>query len=99
MNKIETRIAFERIFKELATIEALVSLMPQVQVQVSSRHLPTINALHALGGSGTASSVSKITRRPRANESRNLNDLHGRGLLTKKSQNRSKIFTLRDEKP
>ena len=97
MRSFEAKAAFEKVFKELAVIKALVSDMPQVQVQVSSRLLPTINALIKLGGSGTASLVCKITGRSRASESANLNDLVGRGLLLKSSVGRSKVFALREE--
>jgi len=96
MRNIEVKAAFDKVFKELDVIKALVSEMPQVQVQISSRLLPTLNALKGLGGCGTATSVSKVTGRARAHESMNLNDLHGRGLLTKKSQGHSKVFTLRE---
>jgi hypothetical protein len=97
MRKFEAKAAFEKLFKELSTIKAMVSGMPQVQVQVSNKLLPTIVALERLGGSGTATSVSKVTGRSRPYESVCLNDLRGRGLLTKNTRGKSKIFTLKEE--
>ncbi len=83
--------AFEKVLKQLEVIDAKVSGFPQVQVQVSSRFLPTINAISVLG-CGTATQVSKITGRSRAFESKNLNELHAMGLLKKRGQGRMKIF-------
>ncbi|MCW4009073.1 MAG: hypothetical protein NWF05_00425 [Candidatus Bathyarchaeota archaeon] len=94
MRNFEIMAAFEKVLKRLDVIDAKVSGMPQVQVQVSSRFLPTVTALSSLG-SGTASQVSRVTGRSRAFESKNLNDLHSMGLLSKQGQGRMKIFSSR----
>jgi hypothetical protein len=67
-----------------------------VQVQVSSRYLPTLNALKGLG-SGSATEVSKVTGKSRAFESKNLNELFGRGFLCKQLKGRRKIFSLKEQ--
>ncbi|PVX27344.1 MAG: hypothetical protein CW716_02805 [Candidatus Bathyarchaeum sp.] len=87
----EIRLALEKVLKQLEVIDAKLSGMPQVQVQVSSRFLPTLNALTNLG-CGTASQVSRVTGRSRAFESKNLNELYVIGLLEKEVQGRMKIF-------
>jgi predicted transcriptional regulator len=91
MRKFEIMAAFDKVLKQLEVIDAKVSGLPQVQVQVSNRFLPTMNALSALG-CGTATQVSKVTGRSRAFESKNLNELHAMGLLKKRRQGRMKIF-------
>lgn len=68
-----------------------MSEVPQIQVQVSHRLLPTLTALTNLGP-GTASQISKITGRARAFESKNLNELHLMGILTKYSHGREQVF-------
>ena len=92
MRTFEIMMAFEKVLKRLDIIDAKVSGMPQVQVQVSSRFLPTINALTNLGGGGTASQVSRVTGRSRVFESKNLNELHAIGLHSKQGQGRMKVF-------
>ncbi len=96
MKTFEIMSAFEKVLKRLEVIDAKVSGMPQVQVQVSSRFLPTINALTNLG-SATASQVCKVTGRSRAFESKNLNDLHAMGLVSKHCEGRMKIFSCKDK--
>jgi hypothetical protein len=91
MRNYEIMAAFEKVLKRLEVIDAKISRMPQVQVQVSSRFLPTINALNSLG-EGTASQVSRVTGRSRAFESKNLNELYTIGLLSKHRQGRTKVF-------
>ncbi len=91
MKTYEIMSAFEKVLKRLDVIDAKVSGIPQVQVQVSIRFLPTINALTNLGPA-TASQVSRVTGRSRAFESKNLNDLYAMGLVDKSSQGKLKIF-------
>jgi len=95
MRSFELRAAFEKVLKKLDIIDAKVSAMPQVQVQVSSKFLPTLNALGKLGRPASSSDVAQITGRARAMESQILNELAGRGLLTKESKGRSVLFSLR----
>jgi predicted transcriptional regulator len=92
MRSREIMVALEKLFKRLDTIDAKLSVMPQVRLQVSSRFLPTINALISLG-SATATEVSKVTGRSRAFESKNLNELYAMGLISKHGEGRFKIFT------
>jgi hypothetical protein len=95
MRSFEVRACFEKVLKKLDVIDAKVSAMPQVQVQVSSRFLPTLNALGKLGKPATSSDVAQVTGRHRAMESQILNELAGRGLLTKESRGRSVLFSLK----
>lgn len=85
MRSFEMMAAFEKVLKRLDVIDAKVSGLPQVQVEVSSRLLPTITALSNLGA-GTASQVSRVTGRSRAFESKNLNELHTIGVLSKQGK-------------
>ena len=62
-----------------------------VQVQVSSRFLPTFVAFTKLG-SGTATQLSHITGRARAFESKNLNEMQAIGLLGKKRSGKTQVF-------
>jgi hypothetical protein len=98
MRSFELRAAFEKVLKKLDIIDAKVSAMPQVQVQVSSKFLPTMNALGKLGKPATSSDVAQITGRNRAVESQILNELTGRGLLIKESRGRSVLFSVRKDK-
>jgi hypothetical protein len=82
--------ALEKVLKRLDVIDPKVSRRPQVQV--SSRVLPTINALNNLIGGRIASHVSKVTGLARAFESKNLNELRATCLLSKQGQGRVKIF-------
>lgn len=77
--------------KQVEGINAKVSEMPQIQIQVSGRLLPTMMALQRIQ-SGTATQVSMITQRCRAFESKNLNELHMMGMITKQKQGRERIF-------
>ena len=92
MRSFEISLALEKILKRLEVIDAKVSGMPQVQVQVSSRFTPTLNALSTLGG-GTASQVSSVTGKSRACESKILNELFSMGLVSRQKQGRMRIFT------
>jgi len=91
MKSREFSTAFEKVIKRLDILDAKMGEFPQIRVQVSYRLLPTLTALTNLG-SGTASQISKITGRARAFESKNLNDLHSMGLLTKHHQGRAQVF-------
>ena len=97
MRDFELRAALNKILERLHIIDAKVSAMPQVQVQVSSRHLRTVNALIKLGKSATASEVAAVTGCSRAHESKILNELFGRGLITKEKQGRKWLFRVRVE--
>jgi hypothetical protein len=90
-NIFEIGLALEKILKKLEVIDAKVNGLPQVQVQVSNRFLPTFMALTNLG-SGTASQLSQVTGRTRAFESKNLNEMHSMGLLDKKRNGKSQVF-------
>jgi PAS domain S-box-containing protein len=91
MKTRELSVAFASVLKRLDLLDAKMSEVPQIHVQVSHRLLPTLTALTNLG-SGTASQISKITGRARAFESKNLNELNLMGVLTKHSQGREQIF-------
>jgi hypothetical protein len=93
----QIKLALEKIIAKLDVIDAKVSMAPQIQVEVSSRFLPTLIALKKLGSQATATQVSQVTGRARANESDNLNQLHRMGLLMKEKDGRKKLFRLRDE--
>lgn len=89
-------MALEKVLKRLEVIDAKVSGLPQVQVQVSSRFTPTMAALSSLGG-GTATEVSQVTGKSRAFESKNLNELCMMGLLRKQERGRTKFFVLKQK--
>jgi hypothetical protein len=89
--------ASKRVLEYLRIIDTKVSAMPQVQVQVSSRHLRTVNALIKLGKSATATEVAAVTGCARAHESMTLNELVGRGIVTKEKQGRKRIFRVKVE--
>jgi hypothetical protein len=93
-NNFEIGLTLEKILQKLEALDAKVSGIPQVQVQVSGTLLPTINALTNLG-SGTASLVSQVTGKARAVESKRLNELYSMGLLNKQKQGRMIVFTLK----
>ena len=84
--------ALEKVLKKLYIIDAKVSRMPQIQVQVSSRFLPKINALNNLGVGRTANQISKVTGLSREFESKNPYELHPICLLSKQRQGRMKVF-------
>ena len=90
-NAFEIGLALEKILRKLEAIDAKVNGLPQVQVQVSNRFLPTFTALTKLG-SGTASQLSLVTGRTRAFESKNLNEMRSMGLLDKKRNGKSQVF-------
>lgn len=91
----EVNLAFQKILSKLDVIDAKVSAMPQVQVQVSDKFLVTLTALKKLGRPATATEIASITLRARACESKNLNELWGRGLLIKQRQGRKQLFSSR----
>lgn len=94
MREMELRVTLARLVKELEGLNAKVSAMPAVQVQVSSRLLPSLLALQKLDG-GTATQVSLVTGRCRAFESKNLNDLHLLGVVSKEHQGHERIFRVK----
>ena len=91
------RLALDKIISKLDVIDAKVSTMPQVEVQVTDRLVVTLNALRRLNRSASASEVAAITGKARAHESMNLNDLVGRGILTKHREGRKQLFSLRED--
>jgi CRP-like cAMP-binding protein len=95
MRSFEIRNAFEKILRKLDIIDAKVSAMPQVQVQVSDKFLPTLNVLSKLGKPATSSDVAQITGRNRATESQILNELVGRGVIAKERRGRKILFSAR----
>ena len=95
MKSFEFRVAFNRILKKLDIIDAKVSVMPTVSVQVSSRFLPSLNALGKLGRPAMAGEVAAVTGRARAYESENLNVLASQGILEKSKQGNKKLFSLK----
>ena len=97
MKAFELRAWFEKILRKLDIIDAKVSEMPQVRVQVTSKFQPTINALTKIGRAASATEIAQVTGRCRAVESSLLNDLVGRGLLLKERQGRVCAFALRDK--
>jgi predicted transcriptional regulator len=95
MKDFELRAAFSKVLEYLHIIDAKVSVMPQVQVQVSVWHLRTFNALVKLGKSATATEVAAVTGCARAHESKILNELFGRGIVMKEKQGRKRVFRVR----
>jgi hypothetical protein len=93
----QIKLALEKILAKLDVIDAKVCRMPEVQVSISSRLLPTWVALKRLNGCASATQVSQITGRQRAVESGILNELCRMGVLDKEKRGRAKIFTIRDE--
>jgi hypothetical protein len=91
-NIFEIGITLEKILHKLEAIDTKINSLPQIQVQVSNRFLLTYLALTKLG-SGTASQLSSITGRARALESKNLNEMYSMGLLEKKRQGKTQVFT------
>ncbi len=90
-NMYEIGLTMEKILAKLEAIDAKVNGLPPVQIQVSSRFLPSFVALTKLGY-GTASQLSRVTGRARAVESKNLNEMHAMGLLVKKRDGKSQLF-------
>lgn len=95
MRNFELRACFAKILQKLDIIDAKVTGMPQVQVQVSDRDLPTFNALRRLGRPATAAEVAAITGNRRARESAKLNEFFRRGLLVKEKQGRKQLFSIK----
>jgi hypothetical protein len=94
MNSIELRVTLAKLLKRIEELDAKISQMPQIQIHVSSRLLPTLVALQKIN-SGTATQVSQITQRCRAFESKNLNELSMMGVLVKERRGREKFFTVK----
>lgn len=90
-NMFQIGLTLDRILKKLDAIDAKVNVMPQVQIQVSHRFLPTFMALTKLG-CATATQLSRVTGRARAFESKNLNEMHAMGLLDKRREGKSQVF-------
>jgi PAS domain S-box-containing protein len=91
MKTREFSTAFASLTKRLDIIDAKMNDLPHIEAQTSNRLLPTLTALTKIGV-GSATQISKITGRSRAFESKNLNDLHLMGVLTKHSEGKQKIF-------
>lgn len=91
MKEIEIRVTLAKLVKELEGLNAKVSQMPQVKIQVSNRLLPTLMALQKMEAA-TATQVSAVTQRCRAFESKNLNDLCMMGLVSKERQGHNQVF-------
>jgi hypothetical protein len=94
MNSTELRTILTKLLKRVEELDAKVSQMPQIQIQVSSRLLPTLMVVQKIG-STTATQVSQITGRCRAFESKNLNELSMMGVLLKQRKRREKIFSVK----
>ncbi len=90
-NIFEIGITLDKILRKLEAIDTKINSLPQIQVQVSNRFLPTYAALTKLG-SATASQLSSVTGRTRALESKNLNEMYATGLLEKKRQGKNQVF-------
>lgn len=95
MKDAEIRATLAKLVKEVEGLNAKVSQMPNVQIQVSTRLLPTLLALQKIE-SGTATQVSLITQRCRAFESKNLNELHLLGMVSKQAKGHERIFGVKD---
>jgi len=95
VKSFEFRAFFEKILQKLDIIDAKVTTMPQVQVQVSNKFLGTLSALQKLDRPATATEIAQITGRARAFESKNLNELWGRGILIKQRLGRRQLFSLK----
>jgi hypothetical protein len=87
----EIQATLARLVKQVEGIDAKVSQMPQIHIQVSNRLLPTLMALQKID-SGTATQVSLITQRCRAFESKNLNELHMMGVVSKQRIGHEAVF-------
>jgi hypothetical protein len=92
MKDIEIRATLARLVRQVEGLNAKVSEMPQIRIQVSSRLLPTLLALQKIE-SGTATQVSLVTQRCRAFESKNLNELYMLGVVSKQRKGHESIFT------
>jgi hypothetical protein len=94
MKDKEIRATLEKLLKRLEGLDAKVSQMPQIQIQVSSRLLPTLLALEKMEF-GTATQVSVVTQRCRAFESKNLNELHMLGVISKERSGHKRVFKVK----
>lgn len=95
MKAFELRASLTKILQKLDIIDAKVSATPQVQVNVSVRFLPTLNALRSLGRPAEASEIAGVTGRARAAESKILNELFTCGVLIKEKSGRKRLFSLK----
>ena len=95
MRHYEERAYFDKVLKKLDIIDAKVTALPQVQVQVSHRFLPTISALSKFGRPALAGEVAEVTGCKRAHESLILNELVGRGIVVKEKRGRKLYFSLK----
>lgn len=95
MRSFEVKAAFDKVLAKLDVIDAKVSAMPNVQVQVSCKFLPTLNALGKLGRPATSGEVAEVTGRHRATECQVLNELAGRGIVAKQRVGRRILFSMR----
>jgi pyrimidine operon attenuation protein/uracil phosphoribosyltransferase len=95
MNDVELRATLAKMVKQLECIDAKISQMPQVQIQVSGRLLPTLLALQKIEA-GSATQVSMVTKRCRAFESKNLNELSMMGVASKQTRGHERIFRLKE---
>jgi CRP-like cAMP-binding protein len=96
VRSFELRAWLEKILRKLDVVDAKVSAMPEVQVQVTSKFAPTLTALGKLGKPASAAEVAGFTGRCRAVESSLLNDLVGRGILSKERVGRLCLFAVRE---
>jgi hypothetical protein len=94
MRDIEIRATLVQLVKQVEGINAKLSQMPQIQIQVSNRLLPTLVVMQKIE-SGTATQVSLVTRRCRAFESKNLNELCMLGVLSKRTRGHQRVFVVK----
>jgi hypothetical protein len=92
LKDIDIKVTLAKIVRQMEGLNARVSQMPQVNIQVSGRLLPTMTVLQKLQ-SGTATQVSLVTQRCRAFESKNLNELCMMGIVTKQRRGREQFFS------
>lgn len=95
MTDFEVRRHFGKVLEKLDVINAKVSGMPQVQVQLTSRYLLLIQALQSFGRPVSAGEVAMYVGMSRAYVSMRLNDLVDRGLVVKHQEERKKVFSLK----
>jgi hypothetical protein len=94
MRDIEIRATLAQLVKQVEGINAKLSQMPQIQIQVSNRLLPTLVVMQKIE-SGTATQVSLVTQRCRAFESKNLNELCMLGVLSKHIKGHQRVFVVK----
>lgn len=97
MRDFELKACLTRILQKLDIVNAKVSAMPQVQVQVNNRFLATLNALRRIDRPATSGEVAAITGCARAYESMILNELVGRGIVAKEKQGRKRLFSVKEK--